>query len=269
MLLGIDHLVIAVTDPDAAAQALEREVGLAFTGGGRHDDAGTFNRLAFLGDSYVELIGVFDRALVLSSTAFAVGRASLAHLEERGEGLATWAVATDDIAADAARLQAGGSPIAAPVAGSRTRPDGEVVRWWTAFPPLGPAEPPFLIEHEMTGAEWGDEARATRTRLEHPVGGWLRMAGLDLAVLDPAHAATVFEQWAGLGFGRNLLASVGGQTVVLRPSGGGRAAYPTVSIETADADAPRLDLVRFGICWQRRPADPNVAHAERYAGRYG
>lgn len=31
MLTGIDHLVIAVHDPDAAADALEREMGLAFT----------------------------------------------------------------------------------------------------------------------------------------------------------------------------------------------------------------------------------------------
>ena len=61
MLLGIDHLVIAVRDPDAAAATIERDLGIAFTGGGRHDAWGTFNRLAFLGDSYLELIGVFDR----------------------------------------------------------------------------------------------------------------------------------------------------------------------------------------------------------------
>ena len=49
MLLGIDHLVIAVRDPEATAAAIERDLGPAFTGGGRDDDAGTFNRLAFLG----------------------------------------------------------------------------------------------------------------------------------------------------------------------------------------------------------------------------
>ena len=60
MLLGIDHLVIAVPDPDAAAADLEAALGLAATGGGRHERAGTFNRLIFLGDAYLELIGVWD-----------------------------------------------------------------------------------------------------------------------------------------------------------------------------------------------------------------
>jgi len=255
MLIGIDHLVIVVADPDAAAATLEREVGIAFTGGGRHEHAGTFNRLAFLGDSYVELIGVFDRALVLSNTAFAVGRASLAFLEERGEGLATWAVATNDMASDAARLKAGGSPIAAPVDGSRTRPDGEVVRWQIAFTPLGPAEPPFLIQHEMAGAEWGDEARAARAAFEHPVGGRLRMGGLELAVPDPASATQRFAQWSGLVFGPDRIASVGVQTVTLRSIRADQGALPAVSIEAADRATPALDLVRFGVRWLRVPRE--------------
>ena len=41
---------------------LEAALGLAVTGGGRHELGGTFNRLAFLGDTYLELIGVFDRS---------------------------------------------------------------------------------------------------------------------------------------------------------------------------------------------------------------
>src|SRR2546425_8217492 len=63
MLLGIDHLAIAVADPDDAATRLERDLGLAATGGGRHDALGTLNRLVWLGDTYLELIGVFERAL--------------------------------------------------------------------------------------------------------------------------------------------------------------------------------------------------------------
>ncbi len=88
MLLGIDHLVIAVRDPDVAATTMEADLGLAVTGGGRHEHAGTFNRLAFLGDTYLELIGVFDHSLAASSTAFAVARATLGVLDDgrRGAG---------------------------------------------------------------------------------------------------------------------------------------------------------------------------------------
>ncbi len=177
MLLGIDHLVIAVASVEAAAAVLEADLGLAFTGGGRHEAMGTYNRLAFLGDTYLELIGVFDAGLVASSSTFAVGNAAMALLESGREGLATYALATDNVAADVTALRAAGSPIASPVEGFRRRADGEEVRWSTAFPALGPARPPFLIEHAYVGAEWGSEARAARAAFRHPVGGAVRAGG--------------------------------------------------------------------------------------------
>lgn len=251
MLLGIDHLVIAVRDPDAAAAALERDAGLAFTGGGRHEAMGTFNRLAFLGDTYLELIGVFDRELVRSSTAFAVGRASMALLDEGREGLATFALATDDVAGDATRLRAGGSPIGEPVAGSRIRPDGGAVRWITAFPSLGASEPPFLIEHEYAGAEWGDEARAARAAFRHPGGGRVRMTSLELPVPDLVRAAAAYGRVLGITFTDAWLASAGAQVLSLRLGAPGDR--PVVRLE-AEPGTPPLDLVRLGIRWVRDPA---------------
>jgi hypothetical protein len=251
MLLGIDHLVIAVRDPDAAAAALERDAGLAFTGGGRHAEMGTFNRLAFLGDTYLELIGVFDRALVESAVTFAVGRASMAVLDSGREGLATWALATDDVAGDATRLRAGGSSIGEPVAGSRARPDGGLVRWIAAFPPLGPSEPPFLIEHACAGPEWGEEAMAARASFRQPVGGRVRMTALELPVPDPAPAAEVFGRVLGITFTGGWGAALGGQAVVLRAGVPGEA--PAVCLQ-GEPGTPSLDLVRYGIRWVRTPA---------------
>src|SRR5689334_4616094 len=93
MLLGIDHLVLAVADPDAAAAELEAKLGLTSGGGGRHEAMGTFNRLIWLGDAYLELVGVFDRELALESW---FGRPVVESLD-RGGGLVTWVVAVDDI----------------------------------------------------------------------------------------------------------------------------------------------------------------------------
>src|SRR3989449_10200850 len=107
MFLGIDHLAIAVADPDEAATQLERELGLAATGGGRHDALGTFNRLIWLGDSYLELVGVFDRAHAESSW---LGAPTLRALDVGG-GLATWAIATDDLDHDVAELRGAGSDL--------------------------------------------------------------------------------------------------------------------------------------------------------------
>jgi hypothetical protein len=95
MFTGIDHLVIPVADPDDAAAQLDAGLGLEASGGGRHEALGTFNRLVWLGDTYLELIGVFDRALAERSW---LGPPVLRTLDEGG-GLATWATsgATDTL----------------------------------------------------------------------------------------------------------------------------------------------------------------------------
>lgn len=249
-ILGIDHLVIAVRDPDAAATVLERELGLAFTGGGRHAGAGTWNRLAFLGDAYLELIGVFDRRLVASGTGVAIGRAALALLDAGREGLATWSLAVDDCAAEVARLHERRSPIGDPVAGSRLRPDGETVRWVTAFPELGPDCPPFLIEHEPKGAEWGPDALAARQAFRHPGLGRARLDRLELPTPDaPAYAARC-EAVLGVRFdaGPGGWAAVVGRDVVrLRPPG---EACPVVGLRPAPRRASLRSAQLLGIDWR-------------------
>jgi hypothetical protein len=250
VLLGVDHLVIAVRSVETAAEVLERDLGLAVTGGGRHESMGTHNRLAFLGDTYIELIGVFDAALVRSSSSFAVGGAALRQLEERGEGLATYALATDDVARDVARLRAVGSPIGGPVAGSRIRPDGEIVRWVCAFPELGPGRPPFIIEHDATGAEWGEAARATRAAFRHPRGGRVRLTTLQVPVADRERVAREYGSVLGITFAHGWRALLGTQSIVLRDETGGE---PVVELTGEPGTAP-VDVVRFGVRWRQVPA---------------
>lgn len=186
MASGIDHLVIAVPDPDAAAAELTEALGLAFTAGGRHPGLGTFNRIAFLGDAYLELMGVDDPA---AAAGWPIGAATLRALE-RGGGLATYGLVDDAIRRTVARLQANGSGIGPVVHGSRERSDGEMVAWWTASPPLlGPDQPPFLIKHLSAGAEWGSEALAARRAFVHPVGAPVRLLGIELGVEDPLDVA--------------------------------------------------------------------------------
>ncbi len=253
-ILGIDHLVIAVRNPDAAAEDLEHELGLAFTGGGRHATAGTWNRLAFIGDTYLELIGVFDASLVRSAHGSAVGRAALDLLDAGREGLATWSAAVDDCAADVARLRRQGSPIGDPVPGSRVRADGETVRWVTAFPEIGPDRPPFLIEHEMAGPEWGPDALAARRAFAHPGLGPARLGRLILPTADPAAYADRFEEALGVRFRADLsgwTAHVGFDTVHLHATASG---LPEVQLETPTPGVAAKSVVRCGVDWYVAPS---------------
>src|SRR3954451_21623886 len=96
-----DHVIWATADLDAAAQRMEREHGLAATGGGAHDGLGTHNRIVPLGGGYVELLAIRDAAEAGSSP---LGRADPALLERVVEGLMWWAFAVDDVQAVAHRL---------------------------------------------------------------------------------------------------------------------------------------------------------------------
>jgi hypothetical protein len=198
MIRGIDHLVIACAEPDAAAAELSEKLGLMATGGGRHPTGGTWNRIVWLADgSYLELIGVDDRAAAGDS---GVGAAALRTLDHHGSGLATFALTVDDLDVTVRGLRAAGASFSDPVHGSRRRDDGELVEWSVSLPKgeLGPAAVPFLIEHVPVGAEWGPAACAERAAFVHPIGSPAILARLDVATDDPPGLAARYHDELGL-----------------------------------------------------------------------
>jgi catechol 2,3-dioxygenase-like lactoylglutathione lyase family enzyme len=248
MLTGIDHLVIAVDDPDQAVAALAEVLGLDEGGGGRHEQLGTFNRLIWLGDTYLELIGVFDRTLAAASW---VGAPTIRALD-RGGGLATWAIASDDIRADAARLRAAGSDLAAPIGGERVRPDGAVVRWTLAAPPrLDPDAAPFLIEHDAGAAEWTPAERSARA-----VRG-ARLRTLEVLVDDVPAATGRLLRTVGLRFRPSLVGGgardtdIGAQTFRVRQRRGTSLPPATIDVSIAGARERSVDLL--GCRWRITP----------------
>jgi hypothetical protein len=140
--MEIDHVLIGVTDLGPSAAAVEKQLGVTSVEGGRHPAWGTANRIVPLGDSYLELLAVVDRATA-SRTAF--GRWVVGGASERGRPIG-WAVRVDDIEAQARRLGLTVSP------GSRARPDGRIIRWRTTGIEAAAADPslPFFIQ-------WSDE----------------------------------------------------------------------------------------------------------------
>jgi len=199
MVTGIDHLVIAVPDLASAAQELEQGIGLAVTGGGRHPGAGTANRIAFLADgSFLELMTIEDGEAAAKRP---LGAAAAGALEERGGGLASYALVDDHLDTTVVELQANGSSIGPVQQGSRVREDGEVVEWWSAFPEsLGVDGVPFLIRHAYTGAEWGPAAIAKRQAFVHPIGSPVVLTRLDIATPDPQDLAARYARELGLEF---------------------------------------------------------------------
>jgi hypothetical protein len=158
----------------------------------------------------------------------------------RGGGFAAYALDDRPLEPDVRTLRGYGSEIGDPVHGSRRRPDGEVVEWWTAVPPrIGPDGLPILIEHAMVGAEWGAAILDQRAAFRHPIGSPVRLVGLDLAVADPVASAAEYSKQLGMTFssiGGAVVCSIGQHVVRLVPRAA--AAAPLVVTLAAEA-APR------------------------------
>jgi hypothetical protein len=155
-MLRLDHVVYAVPDLDYAAVRFREEFGLDSTEGGRHERWGTANRIVPLGDQYLELVAVVDVPMA-AETEFASGVLERA---AGGGGWFTMAAVADDLDAVASRL---GIEVGS---GSRTRPDGQTVRWRMAGldDPRREAWMPFFLIWDIS-----DELRPGRARAGHGV----------------------------------------------------------------------------------------------------
>jgi Glyoxalase-like domain len=164
--MEFDHALIAVADLEAAAHELEAQHGLASVEGGRHPGWGTANRIVPLGDTYLELVAIVDRAEAAQSPLGKwIGRAKPGVAKPLG-----WAVRPGGLDAVAGRLSLTIQP------GSRLMPDGEVLRWRLAGLEQAIAEPPlpFFIE-------WADGTPFPgRAAVSHPAGP-VRIEALQLA----------------------------------------------------------------------------------------
>jgi hypothetical protein len=190
----LDHLLWAGADLDAAVADLEARSGVRALPGGSHPELGTRNAVARLGDgAYVEVIAPDPS---LPQGAFGERLAGLA-----APVLLMWAARTNDASALLARANASGYR-AIVTEGSRSRPDGRVLRWKQVFVTGHGAGTlvPFFVE-------WGDAEHPSRDaalglelvsfRIEGPVPQTLRMVlgalGVAVAVRKGPHERLVAE----------------------------------------------------------------------------
>jgi len=119
MLLGIDHLVIAVKSLETASKDYT-DLGFTVVPGGRHTGIGTYNSLvAFEDGSYLELIGFYEPR---------DDHRWFAPLQ-KGGGLVDFCLQTDDLPGDTVALRRAGIDIGEPEKRDRKRPDGKEIRW--------------------------------------------------------------------------------------------------------------------------------------------
>lgn len=187
-ITGIDHLVIATEDLEAARDTWRR-LGFTLTPRGRHRDMATGNYCIMFPADYVELMGIVDPDLP--------DRGLRERMARNGEGLDRVAFAVRDADETAAGLTADGYGIRGPIDLHRPLelPEGEVEpRFRLILLPDGaaPVINGFICHHETP------EIIRTPEWLSHP-NGVTGIASLVAVAENPAALADTFQRLLGPG----------------------------------------------------------------------
>jgi hypothetical protein len=184
---ALDHVLLGVGDLDCGVDWVEKKTGVKAAAGGSHPGVGTRNALLSLGGArYLEIIAPDP-----------LQQAYNFHIDVRALSeprLITWAAAAD-VGAVARSAAEAGLHVFGPRDGSRSRPDGKVLKWRTlgVLNQLGQqgVEPvPFFIEwaadspHPAQDSPGGCELESFE--IEHPdaaaVSGMLSKLGVEVPV---------------------------------------------------------------------------------------
>lgn len=147
-MLAIDHIVIAAKDPAQAAHDFEQRYDVTTVQGGKHDNWGTYNYLAYFeNECYIEWIGIFDESIAEKSANQLIQQLVEA-FRKSIEGVIQFALRTENMDQYIDYFDANHTAYTGPIPGERARPDGSTLQWRMLFPEAD-IKLPFLIE-------WGE-----------------------------------------------------------------------------------------------------------------
>src|SRR5690625_3291829 len=151
-MLTFDHLIIFSFDPKKHQELFSAVHQLKGGPGGKHDNWGTYNHLAFMNNSYIEWIGIDDLEKASESDNPLIKHVYHAS-KNRSEGVIQFAFSVDNIEAYRNEFESKNIPYTGPFSGSRTKPDGSLLEWKMLFPQydVEGAPLPFLLEWSGEG----------------------------------------------------------------------------------------------------------------------
>ena len=173
----IDHFVYAVTNLEAACEALEKELGVAPVEGGVHPDQGTRNALLNLGEgAYLEVIAKMEDAQQPAGGTW-MGMDLVTYPQ-----LNRWCLKSDQLEVDQQIVQAYHPGHGQIIEGSRMTPDGERLSWRMLLPLPYPTVElmPFAVDWSTSSFHPTDRmpqhARFYGFELWHPAPQTMRAA---------------------------------------------------------------------------------------------
>lgn len=190
MLTGLDHIIIGVNDLAEAEKSFGQNLGLAVSGGGIHPTGGTANCVIVIGDTYIELITLYEPR---------EAQQSILERLAMGDGYLNFALSSNDIDADGAAMKQRGMSVIGPTPGQLTSPDGRARRWSRVDverPDLTQRYP-FIIQHDSVGEERRFRLAGYQQPPIHPLSA-VKVVSATIAVADLSEATSRFQHIYGL-----------------------------------------------------------------------
>jgi hypothetical protein len=152
-MLAFDHLVLYFDSIEKAQQQTSDTYHITTVKGGRHENWGTYNYLAFMNNnSYIEWLGIEDLGKANQSDNPLIQHTAWAKRNAL-EGPIQFALRTDNMDHLIEHFKKHHIPFNGPYPGSRKKPDGTVLKWRMLFPKnkVNSALLPFIIEWDGEG----------------------------------------------------------------------------------------------------------------------
>jgi Glyoxalase-like domain len=239
MTRGLDHIVHAVRDLDAAASAYGR---LGFTVGARnHHPWGTHNHIIQYPGVFIELLTLAEPDKLGDDGFSRLFGAYTGEFLKRGEGLSLLILESRDAAADAAEFAAADIGASAVMRFEREgrRPDGSAVKVAFSLAFAEDKDAPDI--HFATCQQHFPENFWNPTFQKH-ANSVIGIAGVVVVAAEPERHRRFFEAFAGV-----PAASIDGGITLATPRG-------TIEVVT-----PAVYTARFGV------TPPDLAHGPRLA----
>lgn len=260
MALRMDHVVVLVSELAAATRDYQA-LGLGAAPGGRHLGFGTENSLIRFDLDYIELLGLRDPDEARSGR---FGGETFIATARDGDGLISYALATDDLTGDIERLRKAGIDCSDPFPMRRERPDGVVLEWRLAYPGGPPwGQPlPFLIQWDTH-----DSVRLPTAPPKHPIGA-TGIARVVVRADDPAAAAHRYAVLLGQAADEAIHRfALGPLLIDIEPTAGAREGISAIDLTVTDFDAAARFLDAAGARYEhtgnRLAIDPAAAWGAR------
>lgn len=250
MSLQFDHFVHLTPDPTKAAKAFQK-LGLHAVQGGEHEKLGTYNTLSYFGLSYVELIGIFDEAVVkeVGSVKYSLRDTFIENNLQSGPQRI--ALRSENLQELADHFKAQGLEVNGPTEFSRKRPDGTLITWKLLF--AGTEDEslrlPFFIEWDEKDNERYADLTERGVIAPHALGN-IQVDGAAFAVRNIEETAARWSELLQLEKGVSYedeewnakvqrLTLQGGDIVLYEPLGAG------VVTDVLEAGGERLFALQF------------------------